>query len=266
MAATDEKGDAPPQTITQRIYSAAESFIHTALVYASPLFPPEYQDKLKQAYQTRPYISTFLTVQVILLLLPVTILASLLFTLSFALTILALITFLFWSGILLLSSIPILLFTLVIGTFIWGWGAAAYSLYLFAGIGKEMVLGDGNRDTANVVREAVREKVERVKEEVEADMESRSGQKNIKREDGPVRDAPLVVPSADGVIGKEQASLPAFEAGKGGPGKIAGVEDHVPGKKEAEFNTEEELYEPQEPVTLANGGDDVMRSISRSLN
>ena len=48
--------------------------------------------------------------------------------------------------------------------------------------------------------------------------------------------------------------------------RVAGVSDHVPGKKEAEFSTEDDLYEPQEPVTLANGGDDVMRSISRSLN
>ncbi|RPA87149.1 hypothetical protein BJ508DRAFT_372248 [Ascobolus immersus RN42] len=257
---TTEKSDTnappPPQSTTQRIRSTTEDLIHKALIYATPIFPPESQETVKQAYRTRPYLSTFLTVQIILLLLPITILASLLATLSFVLVILGLLTFLFWGGILVLCTVPILLFTLVVGSFVWGWGAAAYSVYVFAGMGKDMVLGgEGGRDRVTVegMRKAVQEKVGMVKQEVEAEMSSRfggqAGQRKVKREEGP-----------------DEASLPAFEAGKEGAGEVPGVQDHMPGRKERDFSTEEELYEPEEPITLANGGDDVMRSISRSLS
>lgn len=262
-ASSTAHGDAPPQSTTQRIYTTIGSAIHTALIYISPLIPLQYQEEVKQAYKARPYLSTFLTVQLILLLLPLTILASVLFTLSFVLVVLGLVTFLFWGGILLLSSIPILLFTLVIGSFIWGWGAAAYTVYVFAGMGKDMVLGESAKEkgTVQAMKEALREKVGAVRQEVEAEMGARygtvnekatyNGGKPIKREDG-----------------LNEVSLPALAAGKEGPGKVAGTQDHVPGKKEAGFETEEEMYEPEdsEPITLANGGDDVMRSISRSLS
>lgn len=144
--------------------------------------------------------------------------------------------------------------------------------------------GEGEKGAYEALREGVRERVAGVKQEVESEMEARFGvgREGVKYRyslgggegrEGVTRDAPLVVPSVEGQVGKvkeerEEVSLPALEMGKGGPGSEAGVSDHRPTVKEADFGTEDELYEPEEPSIVADGhgGDDVMRAISRSLS